>query len=548
MAKRKASKPEAPERDPCLHSEIYFNLIDESWIPVVWKQETLAQPQHISTNAKSPDVSLRDTLLHAHEIVEVADPSPLVTAALHRLLIALVHAIYRGPDKRKEWAEMWQAGAFDSGKISDYFASWNERFWLFHPQRPFLQWPGDDIGELRPSTLLDLAAVSGNNATLFDHSIDSSPTGLTCPEAARQLLAFLTFTPGGFVDGVGGTSAERSALAAPWADGAAFFCQDQNLFGTLMMNLMMTNSRNGTVSTLGDPEWQRSTPSARTRPKQSQNAGPPSSYLGMLTSPCRHVRLCAPDSHGLIRSVHLHLGCVFKSEAPVDPAKAYYADKKRGWRPLALRADRSLWRDSASLLEFLSDEHAPPGALVQLASLRQHGIPAKEVIVGLRAFGTIGSQAKLDLWRAETLPIPISILANAERRVLIENCLGLAEDVETAVRSAIWVLVSRLVPRSKEEDERKALRDHLDVTRPFWTALETPFKRDVLGSLVSIDVEQVRRQWGGLNMDLARDVLFKTINGLAASGKALQGGAEAERILARRLDEVSEKHNLGEEE
>ena len=35
-------------------------------------------------------------------------------------------------------------------------------------------------------------------------------------------MAFLTFKTGGFVEGVPGERSEASAIAAPWADGAAF--------------------------------------------------------------------------------------------------------------------------------------------------------------------------------------------------------------------------------------------------------------------------------------------------------------------------------------
>ena len=231
----------------------------------------------------------------------------------------------------------------------------------------------------------------------------------------------------------------------------------------------------------------------------------------------------------------------------VDPAKAYYADKKKGWRPLALRADRALWRDSATLLQLLSDEHTPPATLAQLSYFPAQGILPADFTVGLSAFGTIGSQAKIDLWRAETLPIPISVLGNNERRVLIEDCLSLTEDLEKALRSAVWVLASRLV-LIKGGKGQKCLKRPSRCQPAVLDRTRNSIKRDVLGSPLSVDVEDVRRQWATRCIALARSVLIKTLNGLSATGKTLHAGAEAELTLSREIVRVKEKHNIQQEE
>ena len=50
-----------------------FNLIAEPWIPVLWHGES-----------QTREISLREALARAPDIVEISDPSPLVTAALYR--------------------------------------------------------------------------------------------------------------------------------------------------------------------------------------------------------------------------------------------------------------------------------------------------------------------------------------------------------------------------------------------------------------------------------------------------------------------------------
>ncbi|HZQ38177.1 MAG TPA: type I-E CRISPR-associated protein Cse1/CasA, partial [Dehalococcoidia bacterium] len=49
-----------------------FNLIEEPWVPVLLPDGAPAE------------VSLGEALVRAHELREVADESPLVTASLHR--------------------------------------------------------------------------------------------------------------------------------------------------------------------------------------------------------------------------------------------------------------------------------------------------------------------------------------------------------------------------------------------------------------------------------------------------------------------------------
>lgn len=550
MAKRKsgANGTESQALDMCRHTEPRFNLIDQPWIPVVWKPGAKGFAGRAGPRDLPSEVGLNDTLTYAHEIAEVADQSPLVTAALHRLLIALVHSIFRGPENRREWMQMWRAGSLNSVRIDAYFYEWRDRFWLFHPERPFLQWPGNDLGVPVTSTLLNMAVASTGDATLFDHTLDARKPGFEPAEAGRQLIAFLTFKTGGFVEGVGGDRAQASAQAAPWADGAAFIAYGKDLFETLMLNLSIAGGRREMLSALGSPEWELPRPSPRTPPKQSAYAAVPTSYLEFLTAPCRHMRLCEPDPQGVVSHIRINLGVVFKADGPYDPAKAYRMDKKQGWRPIGLRADRALWRDSAALLRLTSREEIPVCSLVQAASMRERDYLPERFVFGLRAFGTVGSQAKIDLWRAESLPIRLSVLGNPKARILIEDCLTLAEEVGKKLRHSLWALVTRLVAKSKDEVDRKALVEHLDVTAPFWAALETPFKLEVMGVSDSADGEKVRLGWAEVCMRQARRALQGTLAGLAPSGKALRGGADAERALERELLQVRKGHNLIEEE
>ena len=76
-----------------------FDLISSKWIPVI---PVSGMPLH---------VGLAEAIVGAHQFAELRDPSPLVTAALHRLLLAILHRAFDGPRDLSAWAVLWEAGA-----------------------------------------------------------------------------------------------------------------------------------------------------------------------------------------------------------------------------------------------------------------------------------------------------------------------------------------------------------------------------------------------------------------------------------------------------
>ena len=71
-----------------------FNLIDEPWIPC------------IDLHGQRVEYGIRDTLLKAHELREICDDSPLVTVAIHRLLLAILYRAHEGPKGFGDWRRM----------------------------------------------------------------------------------------------------------------------------------------------------------------------------------------------------------------------------------------------------------------------------------------------------------------------------------------------------------------------------------------------------------------------------------------------------------
>src|SRR6266508_3593688 len=95
-----------------------FNLIAERWIPCR------------TADGRSEELSLRDTLVRAHDLRELWDSSPLVTVALLRLLLAVLHRCF-GPGNREAWRALWSAGRLDAARLDAYFDGHRDCFELF---------------------------------------------------------------------------------------------------------------------------------------------------------------------------------------------------------------------------------------------------------------------------------------------------------------------------------------------------------------------------------------------------------------------------------
>lgn len=154
--------------------EIEFNLLDEPWLRVRLPDNSVKE------------VTLTDALLHAHEYVDLAGEMPTQDAAVLRLLLAvLVTVFYRVDtqgkadpleDKQKafsRWKELWQLGSLPEKPIRDYLAQWHDRFWLFHPERPFWQVP-----QAKDGTAYGAAKLNG------EMSESSKNCGFSRPTAA----------------------------------------------------------------------------------------------------------------------------------------------------------------------------------------------------------------------------------------------------------------------------------------------------------------------------------------------------------------------------
>ena len=167
-----------------------FNLLQERWVRVRTQDCTVQE------------VSLTDALLHAHAYVDLAGEMPTQDAAMLRLLLAVLHTVFsrvdgngvpapfeETEDALLRWSELWQLGHFPEQPIRDYLDKWQDRFWLFHPERPFWQVPEAKIGSPFGAKKLNGEVFeSENKNNMFASYAGVEKNALTYAQAARWLV------------------------------------------------------------------------------------------------------------------------------------------------------------------------------------------------------------------------------------------------------------------------------------------------------------------------------------------------------------------------
>jgi len=191
-------------------SNLHFNLLDEPWLPCVM------------LDGSTREYGIRTALTEAHQIREIGNPSPLVTASLHRVLLAIIHRVVEGPKNSAVWKDIWERGHWKMTAFDEYFATWRHRFDLFNEEYPFYQWPGLDFAAEVPVAKLTHELASGNNATLFDHTTEHGGSSLDPKTAACYLVAQQNYAVGGLVSFAKGEDPAdyKSAFGAPLVRGA----------------------------------------------------------------------------------------------------------------------------------------------------------------------------------------------------------------------------------------------------------------------------------------------------------------------------------------
>jgi CRISPR system Cascade subunit CasA len=535
-----------------------FNLVDETWIPCITRDGTVKHE------------GILGTLTGAADYAEVRDSSPLVTVALHRLLLAILHRVF-GPESPEAWAELWEngSGRFDANRLEEYLKrpSIYSRFDLFDEKHPFYQTASLPLG--RPDTktgrhknekpILQLAheLAYSDNLHIFEHYQETNWEARPTEEAARWLVAFQAFAHSNLVTTEEGKKKEHgSADAAHLVKSAVVLVQGDNLFQTLLLSMVHYSEEDEEPfpfkASRDKPAWERDDP---VRPEDRPFDG----YLDLLTWQSRRVRLVPEVGQparlktvsGVVtmRGWQLPGFLRYGRETMVGFLKAEKAAaNKDPWPPLGFRLGRELWRDCHTLLQTVAEKSERPRILQWIDDLRQRNYLTRSQ-VQLDVIGMSSSTAKILFWRHESLPLPLAYLDKSELIESLKELLKLADRVVTVLNDAVWMAaVIAMKPDKKEARLSKTERDaikrivqSLGAEPLFWSRLEEPFRRR-LAELPGDDSHRSRviQRWFTDSLrPAARTAYRRTAGELEDSSRALRAAVSGEAFLDRGLDRMA---------
>jgi CRISPR system Cascade subunit CasA len=490
-----------------------FNLIDEPWIPIRYLDGTRVE------------LGLRDTLLRAQEIEAIEDPSPLVVAALHRFLLAVLYRALMGPTDIDQARQLFHEG-FSAGRVNDYLTSWRDRFWLFDEKYPFFQIPSFEPKIWRAWTALAAEHNADNARVLFDHVDVERPGNIPPASCARWILAAQTFS----------VSCGKSELAhtgtAPSATAALIIPLGVTLSDTLLFCLV---PQQRDISGEDRPVWERDPETVaglRMSPERMATG-----LADRYTWRTRSVRLL-PEENGTVIRIAFASGVGFDDEEAKDPMLAYRIDEKRGILPIMLR-ERGLWRDFDSLLPDGKDTGLSPKVIDQALRLVRRlpdRFPRSVLVVGQR-----NDKAKIEFWRMERFALPRALVGEQTIRSSIRQMLDEAENAQKSLWSSSSAFARNLLSRGNRMPDTKDARgfvEQMPIHAWYWSALESRFHEVLREYTLDRDPDEIRCQW----LKTVREILQKAWSMHQAS--VISGDAWAIRALVRAEGPVLRK--LGE--
>jgi len=525
-------------RKEVVNVPLSFDLVNERFIICLVRDGPLVE------------YGIQDVLVNAHKIAEIRDESPLVTIAMHRLLLAILHRCYQGPKKPADRVVLWKAGRFDADCIRAYLNKWAERFDLFHEKYPFFQRAGFTTKEPSGINRLAQELARGNNAALFDHTTDDPPPALTPAHAARLVIAEQAFAVGG------GKSDTGNTTHAPLVSGAVVLVRGDTLFETLWLNLTIFSNKEPIASLANDaPIWERLPVEPHTQP------GRPRGYLDYLTWQSRSLRLHPEDVNGQAMVSRVSYAQGRKLETAVgffDPMIAFFRrDMKDAFHPVRFNEFRDLWRDSAALFQ-VSDQHQlydrAPTCLHSLAAPELKEVLPRSVRYRLSVFGLCTDKAKVNFWRHETLPLPLAYLDRPELVESLKRALTLAESVASdALRLAVWAAAANWLTASPEmKPDTDRVRDVVNSFAPerlYWSRLEQPF-REWIVAIADNDADFTRCinswYWGILHRTAT--AAFDQSIGRIDGGRDLKAVNAGRGLLFARLKKIRNDNRIPDRE
>lgn len=494
-----------------------YNLIDESWIPV------------LDLQGQRMELGIRDILLRARELSAIEDTSPLVVASIHRFLLAVLYRALMGPTDIDQAKILFQDG-FPEDKITAYLEKWRERFWLFDDRYPFFQIPTFKPKTRRAWTVLAAEHNADNAKVLFDHIDVMSPGSASEASITRWILATQTFS----------ISAGKSEIAhtgtSPSATAVMVFPVGATLLDTLLFCLIPQNRE---VIKEDRPIWEREPETIEELKKGPKRSS--SGLADLYTWRGRSICLDNQDQQG-ITNLAFASGVGYEQSVCIDPMLGHRVDEKRGKLPVQFR-ERGLWRDFDSLLP--DDSKLSPLVIdhaIELTRKNKSRYPRTAMILGMR-----NDQAKIIFWRMERFTLPEKLLGDNSIRSEIKALLMIAEESGKSLRETCSSFARHtLAPGGRKLDPKAKdipkFIGQMSSIPWYWSTLERQFHGLLQKYTLDIDPEEIEKDWLIDVRDALADAWKQDLD-MVSTGNAwaIRALVKAESSINKKLAELNKK-------
>lgn len=490
-----------------------FNLLDEPWIPVR------------THTGDVRDVGLLDALLRAREYAGLAETSPPNLVALYRVLLAVTHralTTQHGPWRDADRARWFREGLPES-MLRDYLKQWRERFWVFHPEHPFMQVAAlakapETQDKFKPWTQLALEKAGGDTPLVFDRSLDSQPVSVAWSVALRSLLGYLQFTPGGLVK-----TFKTADYAGPLASTAAILPIGNNLAETLVLLLHPCS----TDSSDDMPSWEVPSPVVADIMKSPTL---PSGHNDRYTRLTRSVLFKADDSQGSIRWLRFSEGRALEDDTR-DPMVCYRLTDTTAIR-VSFTEGRSAWRDLASMIPDTTGKYDIQAANLGWATNLYAAINEESTSVTVIAAGWKNARnkaAKILRWRLEQVTLPYEILRDPDSAQILRALMRRAEGAFHGLGDICSELIAATMPDPKDkhtQSRASAIQERGPGAATFFSTTERALP-GLMQTIAAGDFDVAHNNWSATLADAAERAWEATRRSLGQSAAVQRAEARA---------------------
>ncbi len=515
-----------------------FNLLDEPWIRVL-KQD------HATV-----EVSLRDLLANAAEYKSLAGELPTQDVALLRLALAVLYAVFlrwdingdENPIAESEdedvdleepfirWKALWDMGHFPMDVLDDYFAAWHERFWLFHPERPFYQVSALEVGtDYGASKLNGDLSESSNKTRLFRNYNGIARDTLSYAEAARWLPHLI---------GIDDTSSKpkQKGLESPGAGwlGALglVYMEGRTLFETLMLNLAFLRDGEALWED-GSATWELD----KVRSAERTRIPLPYAPTELYTLQSRRIKL--HRENGRVTGYCLLGGDFFEKEQAFAEQMTFWReniDKKTGsiYLPRRHKHGVQLWREFSTMI---GHDTRMPGVLRWVKVLQENRILSP--MIGTCHIASVQYGDK-DFFVQhvfdDSVSYSLDLLTSMQetKRTRVEEEIKLASDLAKLLENLAKDLL-KAKSGGGEKREKEFNRAAQIAREQFYSEIDMPFRKWLLDIDTSDDapasMEAYCIQWRKIEKRIAENIAYDMV--IAAGDSAFIGHTVKDKTTER---------------